>query len=465
MRKWLLSLVTILSFCFEPITAQSVAACMVVSALEVKGNTKTKERVVLRELSIEKGSCLDSAELMAACAQSARNLFNMGLFHWAKVIPEVTADGAWLVKVELEERWFWWMYPTINFADRNFNIWWETQSLSRLNYGLNFQHQNLTGMRDQLKLHASAGYTRALLVDYERPWPGKNFKNGWQIQGAWQESQEAWYRATDNRLRFFYDPRQFTIREQHVVFSFVRRPGIYTKHYFRGGAELVRVSDSLIHPELNEGFLAGGLSKQGSVKLIYTLKYDRRDVAYYALNGHFIELNAEYRRFIEAKADYFQLNWNVEYFRRIVGRWSVGAGYRGKWSPTAEQPYRHYRALGYKFFVRGYEQFVIDGAHFQLLQTQLRHQVFKRDFYIPLKGMTKFNQVPVFVYVTANSDLGRADGLLPSEWNNTFVGQWLWGGGPGIDIVTYYDRVMRIEYSFSKHNRRGGLFLHFTAPI
>jgi hypothetical protein len=43
-------------------------------------------------------------------------------------------------------------------------------------------------------------------------------------------------------------------------------------------------------------------------------------------------------------------------------------------------------------------------------------------------------------------------------------GQWLGGGGAGIDLVTYYDRLLRVEYSI---NRMGetGLFIHFMASI
>jgi hypothetical protein len=42
--------------------------------------------------------------------------------------------------------------------------------------------------------------------------------------------------------------------------------------------------------------------------------------------------------------------------------------------------------------------------------------------------------------------------------------RYLHGMGAGIDYVTYYDLVFRVEYSWNREGEHG-LFLHFTAPI
>ena len=45
---------------------------------------------------------------------------------------------------------------------------------------------------------------------------------------------------------------------------------------------------------------------------------------------------------------------------------------------------------------------------------------------------------------------GQAD-----QYNNTLTNKFLNGVGAGFDFVTYYDSVLRVEYSF---NNNGGLF-------
>jgi hypothetical protein len=49
-------------------------------------------------------------------------------------------------------------------------------------------------------------------------------------------------------------------------------------------------------------------------------------------------------------------------------------------------------------------------------------------------------------------------------FNNSLPGEFLYSGGIGIDLVTYYDKIIKINYSFNKFGE-GGFFLHFASPI
>ena len=40
----------------------------------------------------------------------------------------------------------------------------------------------------------------------------------------------------------------------------------------------------------------------------------------------------------------------------------------------------------------------------------------------------------------------------------------LWGNGISIDYVTYYDKLLRIEFS-ANHLGEKGVFLHFSNPF
>jgi hypothetical protein len=44
------------------------------------------------------------------------------------------------------------------------------------------------------------------------------------------------------------------------------------------------------------------------------------------------------------------------------------------------------------------------------------------------------------------------------------VNRFLFSAGAGFDLVTYYDRTFRLEYSVNGFGK-GGLYLHLTAPI
>jgi hypothetical protein len=62
-------------------------------------------------------------------------------------------------------------------------------------------------------------------------------------------------------------------------------------------------------------------------------------------------------------------------------------------------------------------------------------------------------------------DAGYVDTFQTWQSNgNQLPGTFLTGKGIGLDLVTYYEKVFRIEYSWNKNNE-GGFFLHFVAPI
>jgi hypothetical protein len=47
---------------------------------------------------------------------------------------------------------------------------------------------------------------------------------------------------------------------------------------------------------------------------------------------------------------------------------------------------------------------------------------------------------------------------------NPLANQLLWGTGVGIDFVTYYDLVIRFEYTINKQGETG-FFINLVAPI
>ena len=47
---------------------------------------------------------------------------------------------------------------------------------------------------------------------------------------------------------------------------------------------------------------------------------------------------------------------------------------------------------------------------------------------------------------------------------NALSNRLLWGGGIGLDIVLYYDKVIQIEYSFNDL-MENGYFLHLNLNI
>ena len=156
----------------------------------------------------------------------------------------------------------------------------------------------------------------------------------------------------------------------------------------------------------------------------------------------------------------FRKYWQVH--QRIY----VATGVNGKVS-TGLQPYFIIRGIGYdRDVVRAYEYYLVDAQHFGILKSNIKfaiipNQVKKINFI----RTEKFSKIYYALYLNIFADAGY--GIYNQDFGqetNDLQNAFLFGYGAGLDFVTYYDVVVRFEFSANLLNETG-FFLHFRAPI
>jgi hypothetical protein len=114
--------------------------------------------------------------------------------------------------------------------------------------------------------------------------------------------------------------------------------------------------------------------------------------------------------------------------------------------------------LGYNdSYLRGLEYYVVDGVAGGFVRNTLGKEILFMRFKTGLKSKT-YGQIPFRFYVKGYGDLGyvyNSKNLAGNNLNNRLM----YTGGVGLDIISIYDIVLRIEYSFNQLNQRG-LFVH-----
>jgi len=127
--------------------------------------------------------------------------------------------------------------------------------------------------------------------------------------------------------------------------------------------------------------------------------------------------------------------------------------------------------LGYgRETVRSYEYYVADGQHYILLKSNLKFSLLpEKVVKIGFINTTKFNTVPLALYLTAFADAGYVYNIRHNQTEyrlkgNTLENTVLAGMGMGLDFTTYYDIVIRIEGALNRLGQTG-LFINFIAPI
>jgi hypothetical protein len=67
------------------------------------------------------------------------------------------------------------------------------------------------------------------------------------------------------------------------------------------------------------------------------------------------------------------------------------------------------------------------------------------------------------LYLGLFSDMGYIIDRQTDQ-DNALSNSLLWGNGISLDYVTYYDKLLRIEFSVN-HLGEKGVFLHFSNPF
>lgn len=473
-RFWILFL-----FCLAgplPILAQSDAVPLdsssyyIVRKVFMVGNKITKERIISRESTLAEGDTVRVHELVAQLERSRQNIMNTRLFNSVsveklKLVTDFPADTVFLdLMITVSERWYTWPNPIFELVDPNFNTWWLTRDFNRTNYGLQLYRQNFRGRNETLAVVAQFGYTKQFGYSYRIPYLNKAQTLGIGISTVYQQRSELVY-ATENNKRVFFSG-DGSIREELLNKVSLRyKKALYTTQTLEIRHNYVSADDSLT--ALSADYLQTGSSKMNYFSLTYSITQDKRDLVAYPLTGHYIQallVQNGLKLIDRAGPSLFYGILHAKKYWKFNDRFYGAASVTAKLSTPTHAPYYLQEGLGYSHSVRGYEYYVIDGQHFGLLRSNLKMRLLGPKVitlnFIPSE---KFNTFHYAFYLNLFGDLGYVDDTLFPE-NNQLANDWLFGTGVGLDFVTYYDKVIRMEYSFNRLQEHG-FFLHFTKSI
>jgi hypothetical protein len=227
-------------------------------------------------------------------------------------------------------------------------------------------------------------------------------------------------------------------------------------------------SDSLLSRNPDYNYTSQATSDY--LNLYYKLKIDHRDAKYYPLKGWYLDAEI-YKGGLgfkfEKPVNILWLRSTSRLFLPLCQRWFFGTSFVGKVSSSSYQPYFFMQGLGYdRDFVRGYEYYVVDGKHYALSRNTIKFALLsERNSNLAFIRSQKFSRIHYAAYLTLYADAGYS--WLDKTYKpvlNDLPEQILLGAGLGLDFVTYYDKVIRFEYSINKLGE-SGIFIHLIAGI
>lgn len=444
---------------FSPELPLDSSFLFTVDAINLSGNKKTKNYIIYRQLRINTGDTLRGNQLPALLEQARRQVYNTSLFTQVSIDALPAADGKLTLNVSVKEKWYLYPTPQFQLVDRNFNEWVKRYNadLERVIYGVKFEHYNLSGRNDRLRIYLLNGYARNISLAYLNPYSNKNLNEGFGIGAGYTQNREVSIKTNYNNRLINYRKDGFVRSVFTGSGSYLMRRGLFRTHTLSALYSRYNVDDS-VTSYYNPGYFNTPGNSVGFTDFGYQYLYINTNNNAYPLTGstflakitkrgfaftggiNMTTLDLIYRKYLPHGHNWFS---SLESFAKI--------------KLPFEQPYLNRRSLGYgENYLRGLENYVIDGTAVAVGKYTLRKKLLSFTLKPPI-----FKQVlpaiPFNFYGKAYADAGYS--YIKQQWDTRLNNRFLYTSGVGIDFLTLYDINFSVEYSFNQLGENG-LFLH-----
>jgi len=420
------------------------------------GNSVTKERILRAELDFQEGDTLNLGDLPARLEANRSRLFNLQLFH-AVVAQASCAGGRLLIVFGVQERWYTFPVPILSLADRNLRSWLDrSDRWRRVDYGAHVVRSNFRGRNEQVIANLQLGFNRKYELFYEAPGLGAHRRLGIGVGASFYQSHSLDYLTRADRLVPLRADEGFPIQRFYAAAGLRFRHTVQFLTAFDASYHREQVSDSVhyFNPEYYQG-----RTQREYLDLTLTSTRNQRNTFAYPLTGQYAQARLTHRIFLDGTTPSLTtLRLNYARYLSLGHEFYYSIGFSGQARLARRLAYADARALGYEDLVRGYDEYVIDGRHYGLLQQGLSYRLLHPE---PLRlqsvGSPKINTVPLALYLNTFADAGYvvAPGPLPQ---NRLPNRLLGAVGLGLHLVTYYDRVFTVEYTLNGLGQTGYFF-------
>lgn len=410
-------LITISAFVFAPLAGSGrcaeAPAHQVVDSIVIKGNNRTKDFVILRELYFEPGDTL-SEEMLK---EGADRLLNLGIFADVTYHIVPTEDPS-LVTVELEvfERARWYLVPLFHW-DRDKG---KDRPLRGISFGPAVRNINLRGEAHTLRGETKIGARPTVEAAWATPWVGRS--------------------PTSLDTRIYWERRetQGGSQEETLARAEVATSRRITKYHRIGfGASLEELRKRPLRTP------SDGETRTTVATPSVRLGYDSRDLYVLPAAGSLVRASVgQALDWRTGRYNFTVYSLDLRHFRTAWSGHTVAGGLLLTARRGTVPPHRR-ASVGGGSSVRGWPEGYSGGIHSFIGVLEYRTPVLaERRFELPRKQYLDFS-VASHLFI----DAGMA-------WDDSpFERHVLVGFGLGLRLLLPYSDVLRIDYAWGENQR------------
>ncbi len=434
---------------------QGYAQKSMIDSIVIAGNKVTRESTILRELPFSEGSFIANDSIRFYEQKINEILLNTSLFNYVTTSVEMVITGHCTLKITVEERWYWWPYPIFEQADRNLSSYFYNQEWNRLNYGFYMVRYNLFGKRQTLKAKVRFGYKEQYGLMFHNPSLHLQPKLGIYFDISGFRQKEIYYNTKENKPVYFNHQDVYIKKEWRCIGGLEFKINWSSEIFINWNYYITSLSDTVL--KLNPRYLNQNESHSAGSAMGFSV--DKRDIHVYPLKGYRVEMSSGVQ-FYNEKPE-FLFSGKVGYHKPLSDKWFASSTLYGSYIAFSKLPFYYRYQLGNDLYIRGYELNLITGNAYLISKNTMKFAILKpRIFQISALQIPQFNKVHYAVYMNFFIDAGYIS-ISPSVADN-YNNQMLYSFGTGLDLVTYYDKIFRIECT---RNNMGLLSFNIHAYI
>ena len=397
-----------------------------VDSIVIRGNEKTNAKVILRELTFQKGDMVNSKIL----TYNKNRVYSLGIFTNIFITPERINNINYVI-ILVRESWYIYPIPYVELQDQD----WE-----KISYGIDLGIRNLGGLNATLRARVGFGYDPVLLIHYDYPYLIENQNIDLSIDVLHQKAKNKSVIAKNIYGSNF---------NQKIISASVdlgKRFGLYNR------ADLFLGYDYIETPFYIKGISAssGRIDRVPSLGISYT--HDTRDLIQFPSNGLYTYLSLMFKGLGFDGINYKIANIDFReyrlFFSNLIAKWR----FAGRFTFGGLVPFYNYSFLGYQERIRGYYTTEMEGNDSYLGSVELNYPLLK-DMDVSL------NFIPIIPKSLLSYRIALYLELFTDSGTTLFKGQKFsldelhTGYGTGLTFLLLPYNSLRIEYAFNEYKR------------
>jgi len=219
---------------------------IVISEINISGNIKTKNNIILRELEFVIGDTIAKASLTEKIINSKRNLLKTPLFNFVDIYINNANNTNCQINIVVVERWYLWPEISLYYADRNFSNWLKEWDFNHLDYGGGLVKYNFRGRNEKLNFYAIFGYNKLLIFNYKDIFLDKKRKHSVGLNLQKLDRKETSYIIDNDQVQWVRLEDKYALNTYTISANYNFRNKINTLNSLFVGFEKRTIADTIL---------------------------------------------------------------------------------------------------------------------------------------------------------------------------------------------------------------------------